>query len=266
MLSVLKARLATLLHAQGLSISRRRAPEAEALYALTVLKQYGAKNGILAAFADRCLTNYGISQAQLFQDVLADFVMGGKPGVFCEFGATDGQTLSNTAMLEAHRGWTGVLAEPSHQWHDTLRANRPAALIDTRCVYGTTGESVAFSEAVVGEFSGMSKYRPPAHGHRRNGAKSYMVRTVSLNDLLDEHGLAAIDYLSVDTEGSELAILQAFDFARFRPQLITVEHGHLAHRRDLFDLITSNGYRRILEEVSEFDDWYVRADHPLGSR
>jgi hypothetical protein len=32
-------------------------------------------------------------------------------------------------MLEAERGWQGVLAEPDPQWHDALLRNRPKVKI-----------------------------------------------------------------------------------------------------------------------------------------
>jgi len=58
------------------------------------------------------------------------------------------------------------------------------------------------------------------------------VETVSLNDLLlSQAAPPRIDYISIDTEGSELAILEAFDFARWDVRLFTIEH-NLTMRRN----------------------------------
>jgi hypothetical protein len=85
------------------------------------------------------------------------------------------------------------------------------------------------------------------------------VETVSLNDLLAGWDAPRrIDYLSLDTEGSELDILQHFDFAARDVRLISVEHNHTARRRPIFDLLTARGYRRRFETLSSVDDWYVR--------
>jgi hypothetical protein len=67
-----------------------------------------------------------------------------------------------------------------------------------------------------------------------------------------------IDYLSIDTEGSELEILSAFDFSAHHVRIITVEHNHSPIRGKLHDLLTSNGFTRAFEEFSDWDDWYLR--------
>jgi hypothetical protein len=62
-----------------------------------------------------------------------------------------------------------------------------------------------------------------------------------------------IDYLSIDTEGSEFMILKDFDFARYTFRVITVEHNYTSQRRELFELLTSVGYQRVYPEISQFD-------------
>lgn len=53
------------------------------------------------------------------------------------------------------------------------------------------------------------------HSNLRKKGKNYHVETVSLLDLLNEHNAPyEIDYLSIDTEGSEFDILKAFDFKK----------------------------------------------------
>ena len=69
-----------------------------------------------------------------------------------------------------------------------------------------------------------------------------------------------IDYLSIDTEGSEFEILNAFDFSKFNIKVITCEHNFTENRAGIYDLLSKNGYRRVMEEVSFFDDWYVREE------
>jgi FkbM family methyltransferase len=266
-----KQRIAALGRHLGYAVTRRRGPDAALFYALCDRKgaAHAESDPALAAFVRACIDSFSVSHAQRFQDVLADFVMQGRAGRFCEFGATDGASLSNTAMLEIHRGWSGILAEPGRQWTDALRANRPGAKIDTRCVYSVSGQRLTFSEAPEAEYSGIAMHHSAdAHGARRREAEHFETESVSLDDLLTDHGFEQIDYLSVDTEGSEFIILENFDFGRFRPILVTVEHNFSGERDKLYDLLTGNGMRRIFEELSGFDDWYVcdgrlAADHPL---
>jgi hypothetical protein len=83
---------------------------------------------------------------------------------------------------------------------------------------------------------------------------------VSLNDLLHQHAAPArFEYLSIDTEGSEFDILQSLDFARFRPRIITVEHNYSPARNRILALLQGQGYRRVLTQCSQFDDWYLES-------
>jgi FkbM family methyltransferase len=213
-----------------------------------------------APFLQFCLDRLAQSRSDLLQDLWVLFETRClRGGVFVEFGASDGLTGSNSHMLETCYGWRGLLAEPARSWRAELANNR-RCLIDHRCVTDRTGARVLFRDCAERPLSTIEAYRrADRFGGKRASARRYEVDTVSLNDLLAEHGLGEIDYLSVDTEGSELMILSAFDFARFRPRLITVEHGYEAERRaGLHELLTSKGYRRKYETLSQIDDWYVR--------
>jgi Methyltransferase FkbM domain len=93
----------------------------------------------------------------------------------------------------------------------------------------------------------------------RRAGNRYTVHTVSLNDLLEQHGAPGkIDYLSVDTEGSELRILSAFDFEKYSVDVINVEHNFTVDREAIHALLVSKGFVRKFEMLSLFDDWYVR--------
>jgi hypothetical protein len=81
-----------------------------------------------------------------------------------------------------------------------------------------------------------------------------------LNDLLIKHRAPKyIDYLSIDTEGSEYEILEAFNFNEFSFGIITVEHNYTPQRDMIFALLTGHGYIRKYENISAFDDWYVKS-------
>ena len=62
--------------------------------------------------------------------------------------------------------------------------------------------------------------------------------------------------MSVDTEGAERAILEAWDFSR-HVSLWTIEHNFTPERAAVHALMERNGYVRRFPEFSRFDDWYV---------
>lgn len=208
-------------------------------------------------------TKYGkLSKAQLLQDI---FVLENlnfrQEGFFVEFGAADGIKHSNTYMLEKEFNWKGILAEPATIWHQALYANRNA-IIDTRCVWTKSGASLEFVEDISAELSSATEHRNQGiHQNRRADSKFYRVDTISLSDLLLENNAPKkIEYLSVDTEGSEYKILSAFNWNEFRFQVISVEHNFSKDRKLISDLLISKGYKQVYPEVSKFDDWYVHQD------
>jgi FkbM family methyltransferase len=211
-------------------------------------------------FLQYCLNNMERSNAQLFQDLFVLFSLGEKAGgYFVEFGATDGITLSNTFLLESRYGWSGIVAEPARRWHYELRRNRRCS-IDFRCVWKNSGEFLEFNEAVSSEFSTINSFSDADyHSNIRRNGQLYGVETVSLTDLLLHHDAPkVVDYLSIDTEGSELEILSSFMFDDYEIRVVTVEHNHSDRRAKIHELLTSKGYWRVFDQLSYFDDWYVR--------
>jgi FkbM family methyltransferase len=199
------------------------------------------------------------SPAQLGQDIFVLRETGFKRGgYFVEFGAADGVYLSNTWLLEAEYGWTGILAEPARVWHGGLRANR-SAKIDTDCVFASSGHQVEFNMTDIPELSTIAAFSSSdGHANFRNSGTVYLVPTVSLEDLLKRHGAPrAIDYLSIDTEGSEFSILEGFPFAEWPIKVITVEHNYTPARNQIAGLLHGSGYKRKFEGLSQWDDWYV---------
>jgi FkbM family methyltransferase len=202
-----------------------------------------------------------VSKAQILQDLWVTFELQEKrQGFFVEFGATNGLTNSNTWLLETQFGWSGILAEPNPVWHEDLLSNRFCA-IERRCIYSTSGETVSFLSPADPELSTVSTAASFDHfADVRRNAESFDVETVSLNDMLDAHDAPdVIDYMSIDTEGSELDILQHFDFTKRSIRLFSIEHNNTPNEYALDRLMEQNGYCRRFPEFSQWDGWYVKA-------
>ena len=125
------------------------------------------------------------------------------------------------------------------------------------CVYSRSGERLRFVLAdAYGGIEALGQgdmHRDKRETYAAGGAVIEVV-TTSLVDLLDQHGApAVIDYLSIDTEGSELVILEAMDWNRYQIRCITVEHNYTAQREAIRCLLESKGYER---EEAQWDDWY----------
>ena len=151
------------------------------------------------------------SKSQLRQDLFVhcetDFK---RDGYFVEFGAANGSDLSNTFLLEHHFCWKGILAEPSKYWHSQLYQNRPNSLIETKCIWNQSGVFLEFMETRDPELSTIQIFQQSDTPiSKSQKVRSYSVETISLIDLLRKCDVPKhIDYLSLDTEGSEYDILE----------------------------------------------------------
>ena len=204
------------------------------------------------------------SKSQMRQDLFVLSQLAFKRnGFFVEFGATNGIDLSNTHLMEKEFDWIGILAEPANCWHKDLKMNRSCS-IETDCVWKDSNSKLRFNEVDEAELSTISSYSDTdLHKEARKQGKSYEVATISLNDLLKKYNAPKnIDYLSIDTEGSEYEILSHFDFSQYNFEVITCEHNFTPMREKLFSLLNKNGYKRVLEEFSSVDDWYIRSSRP----
>jgi FkbM family methyltransferase len=216
---------------------------------------------VAAEDSDRLADLIGDCQSQLGQELFVLRALDWKRnGYFVEFGAANGKLLSNTWLLEKRFDWNGILAEPARGWHRALAASGRRAAIDYDCVWSRSGATLQFAENPAAELSTLLPHYL-RNEPQRNTAWHYPVRTISLMDLLEKHGAPAeIDYLSIDTEGSELDILSTFDFSRYSFRIITVEHNYAPNREALHALLNGHGYQRRCEHLSYFDDWYVLGD------
>ena len=223
-------------------------------------------NKLLLKFINFLKTCKSQTFSQLLQDLFASFIINKNfDNTFFEFGATDGKRLSNTYTLENELQWTGTLAEPDVQWLDSLKKNRPKANIITKCVWKKSGEKMNFFSSNIGEYSTLDNFRYsekdslPENTYARNkNGKNFEVETISLNEVIkNEFNDVSPSYISVDTEGSEFEILNAFNFSKYHPVVFTVEHNFTELQNKIDKLMFQNGYLRVFRHLTVFDAWYV---------
>ena len=199
------------------------------------------------------------TNSQLRQDLFVLYHYQDTPGFFVEFGGLDGIDTSNTYLLEKDHGWKGIIVEPLPRFKDDLLKNR-SCTVDLRCLYSSSNALVTLGE--VENFPAIStllevKDQENMWKERRQNPFEHEVLTVSLDDLLDQHNAPdQIDYLSIDTEGSEFIILNAYSFKR-NFNLMTVEYANPTERSKIYNLLLSKDYIKVHEKVSNWEDWYA---------
>lgn len=208
--------------------------------------------------------------SQLGQDFFVLEVLGGlRNGFFLDSGAADGLRSSNTWILESEFGWNGICVEPNDTFFAALRTNRRCHVVNC-CLYDRDGpvEFLEDANLLGGIFdaydAAVLKY---ITDHRRAAYdRSGNIRTVlkparTVRSVLEEcNAPAVIDYWSLDTEGSELAILKSFPFDEYSFRVLTVEHNHSPVREAIREFLEPRGYRRIRQ--LGVDDCYLRDSSP----
>jgi FkbM family methyltransferase len=207
----------------------------------------------LMLFAGTILNANYYSQHGQDQYLNEHIFKGKRDGVFVDIGAHDGITLSNTYFFETQLGWTGLCVEPIPRIFEKLSKNRSSI-----CVQGCIADhddiakflSISgYCEMLSGLLSSYDHLHLERIGQELQdyGGKKEIIETqcYRLNALLDQYNISHVDYLSIDTEGSELEILKDIDFSKIDIDIITVENNYKTQHIE--NLLKEKGYELVAQ-------------------
>lgn len=139
-------------------------------------------------------------------------------GFYIEAGAFDGIFQSNTKILEEKLNWTGILVEPSPSTFLQLTKNRPNNIHINKCLidYNYTS-SVISGSFDNGPMSSVNNIR------NINCSSMIDVPCIQLEKILDDLNIIDIDFMSLDTEGYELNILNGMNLNKYKPKFLLIE-------------------------------------------
>jgi FkbM family methyltransferase len=156
---------------------------------------------------DRALRNLGITRP-----------------AYLDIGAYSPTLSSNTALFY-RRGLSGVCVEANPHRARALRSARPrdttinagvgAQAEDARTFYIMNVEALSTFSSETAKALEQSPEYTIEH--------TTTVKIVTAGDLIAEHFPAAPNFLSVDVEGDDLAVLRGIDFSIHRPEVICAE-------------------------------------------
>ena len=159
---------------------------------------------------------------------------GYQPGTFVELGAYTGVELSNTFMLERCFNWTGLLIEANPQNFAQLAASPRTAMkkFAATCPKNQTPQSVRMTiNGTIQRNLATAKVIETARGSVQ---ETVDVPCATLQRHMHDAGMhGKADFLSLDVEGSELAVLQTVDPSVFK--VIMVEEELLVSTKDIID-------------------------------
>lgn len=169
---------------------------------------------------------YRKSYSQNGEDlVLAALMKPSEPGFYVDVGAHHPRRFSNTCYFY-ERGWRGINIDALPGSMIPFRRERKRDINLEMGISKTGGELTYFNftnPAYNGFSVELSAQRKEIQGLEL--VETVQVETHPLGSVLHQHLMSGqrIDFLSVDVEGFDLAVLESNDWNAFRPKLIVVE-------------------------------------------
>ena len=200
-----------------------------------------------------------ISFSQIKQDLnVLTFYNYKRNGYFVDIGANDGIYISNTYLLEKKYNWNGICIEPAPNEYDKLTKCRNC-ICENVALFSSSGKKLEFKIFNDSVYSGLSETLT-AHNDTVNAEyETITLYTKTLTEILDKNNAPQfIDYLSLDTEGSEYDILLGLDTHKYQFGLIHVEHNYFENfQTKIKDFLLENGYIYVRE--NKWDDIYIHS-------
>lgn len=187
--------------------------------------------------------------AQAGQDKYIDSMLQNKKlssGRFVEFGGYQGDEYSNSWYFEKFYNWHGIMIEAEKKHIEHLKKVRPNAVIYNNAVCPPGIKEIDFASSKIGGWGGINEHIDDQRW-KNSIADVHSVQCVDLNQVLEENNMFQIDYMTVDTEGSEFAILKTFQFQRFNITFIQVERNiktkkQQKEKQNMIDFMQTKGY------------------------
>jgi FkbM family methyltransferase len=164
-----------------------------------------------------------ISYSQNFEDVMLRRALQDiETGFYIDIGACDPVELSVTLAFY-NAGWRGVNIEPNPEFAERLAEARPRD-INLACAVSDTEAEAEFHVVEGTGLSRLSDHEPEVVARNRADRRTITVQTRRLADIWDEFApVAGVDFLKIDAEGAENAIVASTDFKIYRPRIIVIE-------------------------------------------
>lgn len=190
-------------------------------------------------------------------------------GTCIEVGAVDGVESSNTLFFE-RRGWECLCIEPQPGpgYFASLKKNRKNALnyaissIDIDEIEFTVVHAKADWTGGFRPWNGMSGLSVDERLIKQHEAGGFelkrekiLVEARRLDWCIEKHfNHPKIDFISIDTEGSELDVLHSFDVNKYNTRLLVIENNY--NDPEVENYLKPFGWKK--DRRVEINDFYVK--------
>lgn len=183
----------------------------------------------------------------------------GYKGICIDVGANEPIIGNNTYVFELN-GWDVYSIEPNPKCVESLKRHRSKVfsfaasnedkneVTFTICTLPHDGNQGAISSLVVDQ--------KLLHDHKQYNPvlSEITVETKTLNTFIEENGITQIDFISIDTEGTELDVLKGLDLDKHSPKLLVIENNY--ETPDITEYLQNFGY--IKDKRVFVNDFYIK--------
>ena len=151
-------------------------------------------------------------------------------GFYLDIGCGHPIKNNNTYLLNK-KGWSGINIDLDEENIDLFNAYRTKDVNLAVAVSDKEGEADLFFYHNKSALNTISKENADFQKAKVSAIKK--IKTQTINKIIENSPFKdrKIDFLSVDVEGSELAILKNFDFIKYSPKVIVVEYLDLSLKK-----------------------------------
>jgi FkbM family methyltransferase len=188
-----------------------------------------------------------LSYAQNLEDYhLAKLFEGQPSGFYIDIGG--GHPVGDNVSFHFYlQGWRGVVVEPQEALCALHAHIRPRDVAVAMLVGERMGEADFHEVERLHGFSTTVERHAMSAEQFGASFRTRRVPVTTLAALCEAHAVDALDFLKVDVEGAEAAVLRGGDWRRFRPKVVLVEAiapGSMAPSHGEWEpILTGNGYR-----------------------
>jgi len=171
--------------------------------------------------------------------------LGLKHGIYVDAGAYHPIFGSNTLLLHK-QGWRGINSDLAPASVAAFARYRPRDHNVVACLSdGVKSVHIAHYEISSTDRITDSNNKDNLSAAGQKPVRYSVATTTTLTRLIEESPfqLGEIGFLNVDCEGHDLAVLRGLDFARCRPQIISVEAAGVTERESTLKFLAVHGYQ-----------------------
>jgi FkbM family methyltransferase len=171
--------------------------------------------------------------------VLAKLLKYKSNGFYIDVGANDPIALNNTYFFYK-MGWRGINFEPIPELAKNFKNKRNEDIVIDKAMSNFVGET---------EFClGIDEYNVNSSLLNMDLPKQNFIKVSvdKLENVLNELNINKIDFSSIDTEGTEIDVLEGLNLDKYRPQFILAEYNPAAKANDkLQPYLLTKGYQPV---------------------